>query len=82
MDSAGCSLEVTSGDRPALPEFIPPEAERIIVTPMLSGAFLSYSAVWAFAPGALPYLVTGSLVLAVSPVPLLLRRLERRSKAA
>ena len=51
-----------------------------IVTPILGGELFRRSADAAFAPGALPYLANSLCVLAVAPIPLLLRRAERMQK--
>jgi len=47
-----------------------------IVTPLLSGWLFERSRRAAFAPGALPYLVVASLLVALTPVPLVLKRFE------
>ena len=51
-----------------------------IVTPVLSGWLFEQSRTGAVAPGALPYLIVASLVVALVPVPLVLRSFERRDK--
>ena len=51
-----------------------------IVTPILGGELFRRSADAAFAPGALPYLANSLCVLAVAPIPLLLRRAERMQR--
>ena len=47
-----------------------------IITPILSGWLFERSRHAAFAPGALPYLVVASLLVALTPVPLVLKRFE------
>ena len=51
-----------------------------IVTPVLSGWLFERSRRGAVAPGALPYLLVGSIVLALIPVPLVLRSFESSSE--
>ena len=48
--------------------------------PILGGELFRRSAGATFAPGALPYLACSLCVLAVAPIPLLLRRAEQRQR--
>lgn len=52
-----------------------------IVTPLLSGKLFEASCGWAFAPGSLPYLVLASLVMSLTPLPLVIGRLRTNQKA-
>ena len=47
---------------------------------MLSGWLFARSVNFAWAPGALPYLLVASLLIALTPVPLILRRFEENDK--
>ena len=51
-----------------------------IVTPVLSGWLFERSRGFAAAPGALPYLLVASLLIALTPVPLVLRRFEGKDE--
>jgi len=47
-----------------------------IITPVLSAWLFARSVHFAWAPGALPYLLVASILIALIPVPLILRRFE------
>jgi MFS family permease len=52
-----------------------------IFTPLVSGSLFSRSCLQPFpTPGSLPYLLNAGLALALTPLPLVLRRMEKKSK--
>jgi MFS family permease len=52
-----------------------------IFTPLVSGSLFSRSCLQQFpTPGSLPYLINAGLALALTPLPLVLRRMEKKSK--
>ena len=50
-----------------------------IITPVLSGWLFQRSRKFAFAPGALPYLLVASLLVTLMPVPFALKRFEQQA---
>jgi MFS family permease len=52
-----------------------------IFTPLVSGSLFSRSCLQQFpTPGSLPYLINAGLALALTPLPLVLKRMEKNSK--